>query len=137
MASQKVETTRKILEDIRNMLRWFLSGEGAIVTLTLLVIAGIVGYLIQDAIQRQRYLELLELELRGNYNNANIEIKMVNNHQYLYSHIPIHTEVYYAGLQQGYLITLDPQTQGQLYALYTGYFVNMNTLNSHYMDVIN
>ncbi len=137
MKVAKQENIKTILIDIRKMLRWFLSGEGAIVTLSLLVLAAIIGFLIQDAIQKQRYLELLQLELRANYNTATNEIKNVNNHQYLYFHVPFHAEVYNAGLQQGYIITLNPNTQAQLYSFYNTFLPAENVLTQRDMDIIN
>jgi hypothetical protein len=134
---KKKESTRKILLDIRGVLQWFFSINGVIVTLTILIFASLITFIIQDQVQRQRYLELLQLELNNNTISANLEIKSVVNKKYLFSHNPIAMEVYNAGLQQGYLLTIDPKVLSQLYSLYHAYFPGMNTLMNHDMDIIN
>jgi len=137
MATKERASTRDLLLDIRNTLRKIISKEGAAVTLILLILASVIGFIIQDQIQKQRYLELLQFELNSNVINANIEVKSVLNKKYILNHSSFSTAVFNAGLQQGYLLTLNPTVMGQLYELYTTYLPEMNWLMNHDMDIIN
>ena len=125
------------IDKIYSLLKWFFSVDGAVITLTLLVIGSILAYVIQDAIQRQRYLELLEFEIRSNEIKANTMINTYNKDGLLY--IPFsqfNTEVYNSGLQSGYILTIDPGIQSQLLGLYVDYLPNVNKLISSEEDVI-
>ncbi len=136
MAKQKQESTKSILIEIRSILKWFFSVDGAIVTLVILIIGGFGAYVIQDTIQRQRYLELLELELRNNQIAANIEVETFNKNGVIQYHVPYSSDVYKAGLQSGYLLTIDPTTQGELYTFYNIYLPKINQIDSHLTNTI-
>ena len=66
-------SVKMTLAKIYFLVRWILSVRGAVITLTLSIVAAIAVFFIQDAIRRQRYLELLQLELRSNYNSATVK----------------------------------------------------------------
>jgi hypothetical protein len=136
MAEKKKESTRSILIEIRSILKWFFSVDGAVITLFLLIIAALGAFVIQDSIQRQRYLELLELEIRSDQIQANSEIQAFNTKGSIYIHTPYKTKVYDAGLQSGYILTLDPSIQSQLFVLYNVSIPGENKLADHAQEIM-
>lgn len=136
MSTKKRESIREVLIDIRNRLKWFFSVDGVVVTLFVLIVAALGAFIIQDRIQRQRYLELLELEIRENMLKIQSETKFYHDSGVIYNHTPYSTDVYQAGLQSGYLLTIDPNVQAQLFALYDAYIPAMNKIENRQDEIM-
>lgn len=120
-----------------NILKWFLSLNGLVFTILVGILINSSSNFIQDKIQRQRYLELLQLELRMNHSNAVTEINNFNDTGIIYNHVPYQTAVYQSGLQTGYILTLNPDILGELYILYSGYLPKLNQIADHQVQIRN
>lgn len=121
---------KKLKYILINFFRSIFSINGLIATILIGIFISLFSFIIQDQIQRQRYLELLELEIRQNYSATVIEINNYNKTGIIQNHTPYSDEVFKAGLQSGYLLTVDPQVLGQIYLFYNLYLPKMNNLIS-------
>lgn len=129
------QSTKSILLQIRDTLKKAFSVNGVLVTLFILILAALLSFIIQDKIQRQRYLELLELEIRNNELIAGNEIKEYNQKGVILVHTPYSISTFEAGLQSGYILTLDPNTLNSLYSLYVA-IPKFNSVLDHANGII-
>ena len=102
----------------------------------LLLTSALVAYYVQETFQRQRYLELLELELRQNYIEAGQVMQIYNKSGILLNHTPYSSKVYEAGLQSGYILTLEPVILSSITAYYNTYLPKINDLDTQSWQIM-
>lgn len=130
-------SSKTLSQGIKRFFKILFSTKGLIISLCLGILVSLLGFLIQDQIQRQRYLELLEFEIRENYLTATNEMKTFNQTGIIYTHTPFHDDVYKAGLQTGYLLTIkDPDILSSIYSLYDEYLPKVNKLGDQEVNTI-
>ena len=91
---------------MKNLLSKFFNKNGLIVTLLLGLIVSVVASRIENLIQKQRYLELLQIEIRTNYLTALRTINATASELSTQTFPYFSTAVYEAGLESGYILTI-------------------------------
>lgn len=118
------------------ILKWFLSVNGLVFAILMGIIINSSSNVIQDKIQRQRYLELLQLEMRMNHNQAKTDIQQFEKDGVILIRRSFRSEVFDSGLQSGYLLSIDPKVLAGIYVLYTTYLPSVNNLVEHQSGII-
>ncbi len=106
------------LGKLKKLFISIFSINGLLVTIALGITVGFLSNKVQDAIQRQRYLELLEYEVRSDV----LQFSIVKN-DFEYDgktdlEYYLNDDVYKAGLGNGYILTLEPSEQIHLLVFY-------------------
>lgn len=104
---------------LKSAIRWILSSNGVLFTLILGIFVNFFSSYLQDLTQRQRYLELLQLEVTNHAIDSETLMNRYDEFGELNLVRPYHTDVYLVGLQNGYILSLPPATISSLNAYYT------------------
>lgn len=107
-------------------------GTGFIIGALIALLVNVATIQLQDSIERQRYYELLELEIFSQRSDADASIDyykrtIAEKGNLSASQSQFSTEVWKSGLNLGYLVYLDPEVQVLLHTHY-GYVDNVNGL---------
>ncbi|MEK7622127.1 MAG: hypothetical protein AAB415_03020 [Patescibacteria group bacterium] len=111
---------------MKNLLSKFFNKNGLIVTLLLGLIVSVVASRIENLIQKQRYLELLQIEIRTNYLTALRTINATASELSTQTFPYFSTAVYEAGLESGYILTISPLLQSQIMSIYNPFLQETN-----------
>ena len=136
-----VKRFQKLFQRINSLklsliLKWFLSVNGLVFAILMGILINSSSNMIQDTIQKQRYLELLQLEMRMNHGKAKRYIEEFLKNGVISIHTPFRREVFDSGLQSGYLLTIEPKVLADIYVLYTTYLPGLNNLVGHQFGII-
>jgi len=116
---------------MKTFLRKLFSRTGIIATLFIGTVIGISVFKIEDSIKRQRYLELLQLEIRSNYLTA-VDISNKKSNQGLIDNYEVFSsDVFKSGLASGYILTIPQDLLARMYAIYTVGVPRMNNTIDH------
>lgn len=126
-----------ILRKSRYLIRKVFSKNGLIITLLIGSLISLGSFKIEDLIRRQRYLELLQLETRMNYLTASNIAQQVSNQGLITNSDVFSTDVFKAGLESGYILTIPLYLQSEIYSVYTKYIPEINQIINHQSEVIN
>ncbi|RJR28425.1 hypothetical protein C4564_05585, partial [Candidatus Microgenomates bacterium] len=91
-------------------IRWIFTSRGLIIVLLSGILVSLISSRLEDLVKRQRYLELLQLEIRNHVNKSNILSKTyIDNSGDLYNKEYIPDQFYQAAVNSGYLSSVDPE----------------------------
>lgn len=132
----------RVLVKVKNkaifLIRWLFSSHGLLVILLSGIAVSLIASRAEDTVRRQRYLELLEYEIRTHLSLAHyLPENYGDSNDFNKHYIP--SKFYQAILNSGYLTTIDPQ----LFLEITTYYELVNLANQRlerhyeYFDQLN
>lgn len=119
------------------LIRKIFNKNGLIITLLIGSLISLVSFKIEDLIRRQRYLELLQVETRMNYLTASNIAKQLSNQGLITNYNVFSTDVFKAGLESGYILTIPLNLQSEIFSVNTKYIPEINQITNHQSEIIN
>ncbi|HCS78573.1 TPA: hypothetical protein DIV55_02415 [Patescibacteria group bacterium] len=131
---------KEIIIYIKNKFRifknLFFTSRGLIVVLLSGIFVSIISSRLEDTVRRQRYLELLQLEIRNHVINSNILSQMYkDNNGDLYSKQYIPDQFYRAVVNSGYLTSVDPDVFLKIVVYYNLVNDSNDSLRRSYLNL--
>lgn len=118
---------------LKKFFYYLFSLNGLVVTLLIGISISLISSKIDEIVERQRYLELLELEIRLNQSEYKTILNSYQSDKVIYTDVFINDSVYKAGLEKGYVLTIDNSVLPKVVALYG----TINTYNKILEDNYN
>jgi len=127
-AFSKLRGSKRRIQGIRKLI---ISPNGILITFILGIFINVVSNRVQDIVERQRYLEILQYELTQIGLSTYFEIKEFNDSGLILAHKDYPTVVYEAGLNNGYLLTVNQEQLVKITSFYN-YLYGVSALSSRY-----
>lgn len=107
------------LKSIGSLFKWVVGRDGLLFILVSGIFVNLLSNQLQDVIQRQRYLEMLEIELKSEIINFNsISESYLKNDGKLTLKPYFSDNIYKAGFENGYILSIEPKTLSKLISYY-------------------
>ena len=104
---------------LKKIIAFIFSSNGIIITLFIGILINFISNQISDITSRQRYLELLQMEIRYHVVRSNAIGDEYERSGTLYNEAFASDDIYKAGLESGYLLEIDPDILSQIVVYYT------------------
>lgn len=125
-----------ILEKPLQLIKKVFTKNGLIITLLIGSLVSLISFKIEDQVKRQRYLELLQIEIRMNYLTASDIARKLSNQGSINNFNVFSSDVFKAGLESGYILTIPQHLQSEMYAIYTVGIPEINNIIYHQTTLI-
>jgi hypothetical protein len=134
---KKNRSIGSIIVRIRNLnLKRLLTINGVIVTLLIGLTINYLSSVVEEKINTQKYLELLQLEMRTNYLVGENQISQFENTGMIVTELYLSDDVYKSGFNSGYIFKLDSNTASKIHAYYTYLPPRNRTLNEQHQIIV-